>query len=52
MITVCIRVFFAPQKHALFKDISKKDNNTGIKIKQFRSSRNNEDIIVNDVSSV
>ena len=53
MITVCIRgVCFSPEKHALFNDISKDDNNTGIEIKQFGSSESNEDIIVNDFSSV
>ena len=45
-------VCFSPEKHALFNDISKDDNNTGIKIKRFRSSENNEDIIINDFSSV
>ena len=45
-------VCFSPEKHALFNDISKDDNNTGIEIKRFRSSENNEDIIINDFSSV
>ena len=45
-------VCFSPEKHALFNDISKDDNNTRIEIKRFRSSENNEDIIVNDFSSV
>ena len=35
-------VCFSPEKHALFNDISKDDNNTGIEIKRFRSSENNE----------
>ena len=44
---------FPPEKHALFNDISKDDNNTWIEIKRFRSSENNEeDIIINDFSSV
>ena len=51
MIAVCIGVFvFSPEKHALFNDISKDDSNTGIEIKRFQSSENNEDIIVNDFS--
>ena len=45
-------VCFFPEKHALFNDISKDDNNTGIDIKRFRSSENNEDIFINDFSSV
>ena len=45
-------VFFSSEKHILFNDISKDGNNTGIEIKWFRSSENNEDIIVNDFSSV
>ena len=44
-------VCFSPEKHVLFNNISKDDNNTGIKIKRFQSSENNEDIIVNDFSS-
>ena len=42
-------VCFSPEKHALFNDISKDDDNTRIEIKRFRSSKNNEDIIVNSV---
>ena len=45
-------VCFSPEKHPLFNDISKDDNNTRIEIKRIRSSENNEDIIVNDFSSV
>ena len=45
-------VCFSPEKHPLFNDISKDHNNTRIEIKRFRSSENNEDIIVNDFSSV
>ena len=45
-------VCFSPEKHALFNDISKDDNNTGIESKRFQSSVSNEDIIVNDFSSV
>ena len=49
---MCWGVCFSPEKYALFNDISKDDNNTGIEIKRFRSSKNNEDIIVNNFSSV
>ena len=45
-------VCFSPEKHALFNNISKDDNNTGIESKRFRSSESNEDIIINDFSSV
>ena len=45
-------VCFSPEKHALFNDISKDDNNTGIENKRFRSITNNEDIIINNFSSV
>ena len=41
---VCI----SPEKHVLFNDISKEDNNTGIEIKRFKSSENNGDIIAKD----
>ena len=44
-------VWFSAGKHALFNDISKDENNTGMEIKRFRSSENNENIIVNDFSS-
>ena len=39
-------VCFSPEKHASFNDM-KNDNNTGIEVKRFRSSQNNEDIVVN-----
>ena len=45
-------VCFSPEKHALLNDISKFENNTGIVIKRFQSSENDEDIIVNNFSSV
>ena len=45
-------VCFSPEIYAFFNDISKDDNNTGVEIKRFRSSKNNEDKIVNDFSSV
>ena len=37
-------VCFSVEKHALFNDVSKDVNSTGIKLKRFRSSENNEDI--------
>ena len=53
MITVCIGgASFPSEKHALFNDISKDDNNTGIEIKRFLSSENNEEITVNEFSSI
>ena len=42
----------SPEKHVLFNDIYKGDSNTGIEIKQFRSSENNEHRNVDDFSSV
>ena len=42
----------SPEKHVLFNGIYKGHNNTGIEIKQFRSSENNEHINVDDFSSV
>ena len=45
-------VCFSVEKHALFNDVSKDVNSTGIKLKRFRSSENNEDITNNDFSSV
>ena len=42
----------SPEKHVLFNDIYKGDSNTGIEIKEFRSSENNEHINVDDFSSV
>ena len=42
----------SPAKHVLFNDIYKGDSNTGIEIKEFRSSENNEHINVDDFSSV
>ena len=45
-------VCFSPEKHALFNDISKDNNNAGIETKRFRSSETNEYVIVNDFSSV
>ena len=44
-------VWFSAEKHALFNDISKDENNTGMETKQFRSTENNENLIVNDFSS-
>ena len=45
-------VCFSPEKHALFNDISKDNNNAGIETKRFRSSETNEYVIINDFSSV
>ena len=44
-------VWFSPEKHELFSDISKDENNAGMEIKRFQSSENNKIIIVNDFSS-
>ena len=49
---MCRGVCFSLEKHAQFNDISKEDNNTDIEIKWFQSSKNSEDIIVNDFSTV
>ena len=45
-------VCFSPEKHRLFNDIINDSSHSGIEIKLFRSSDNNNDIIVNDFSSV
>ena len=43
---------FFLQKHQLFNDIINDSSHSGIEVKRFRSSDNNNDIIVNDFSSV
>ena len=45
-------VCFSPEKHRLLNDIINDSSHSGIEIKRFRSSDNNNDIIVNDFSSV
>ena len=42
-------VSFFPEKHRIFTDILKEGVNSGTEIKGFRSSVNNNDIIVNDL---
>ena len=41
-------VCFSPEKHRLFNGIINDSSHSGIEIKRFRSSDNNNDIIVND----
>ena len=45
-------VCFSPEKHQLFNDIMNDSSHSGTEIKRFCSSDNNNDIIVNDLSSV
>ena len=44
-------VCFSLEKHQLLNDIMNDSSHSGIEIKLFRSSDNNNDIIVNDLSS-
>ena len=50
--TVHRGVCFSPEKHRLFPDIINDSSNSSIATKRFRSSDNNNDIIINDFSSV
>ena len=45
-------VCFSPEKYRLFNNIINDSSHSGIEIKSFRSNDNNNDIIVNDFSSV
>ena len=44
-------VCFFPEKQRLFSDIVQDSDNSGIEIKRFRTSDNNNDIIFNDFTS-
>ena len=45
-------VYFSAEKHNLFSEIANDNSSNGIEIKRFRSSDNNEDIIVNNFISI
>ena len=45
-------VCFSPEKHRLLNDIRNDSSHSGLEMKRFRSSDNNNEIIVNDFSSV
>ena len=45
-------ICFSPEKHWLFNDIINDSSHSGIEIKRFRYSDNNNEITVNDFSSV
>ena len=46
-----IGMCFFPEKQRLFSDIVQDSDNSGIEIKRFRTSDNNNDIIFNDFTS-
>ena len=45
-------ICFSAEKHNLFSEIANDNTSNGIEIKRFRNSDINEDIIVNDFTSV